>query len=64
MIYIKMKPREYRVFPILAVVKGFPKMKFLLQVQTRMGWSTIHDFWEIEEANKALKEWKETLNED
>ncbi len=61
MLYIKMKPRGYRVREIIVMHSGYPAIRYQLQCQTCMGWNAIHLFDYKDAAYKALAEWKETL---
>lgn len=61
MFNIKLKPRAYRIREILVMRAGFPGSFYQLQCLTRLGWNAIHLFEHPADANKALKEWRDTL---
>jgi len=62
MFYIKMKPRAYRVVPIITACGGFPIKRYQLQCQTRLGWGAMHLFHSSDEAYAALIDWRKTLS--
>ena len=65
MFSIKLRPRGYRVQRHLRVnnATGGPEYVWHVQVNTRLGWSTIYTFHNEQEAHRICAEWRETLND-